>query len=196
MNPNNNTPYIIKETSNGLFVCQIQDDMLQRREIECVGEINADSVNAIIRQIRYLAAQDPEAEITIYINSPGGEVSSGLALYDVMKGLSCPVKTVCMGTAASMAALLFVAGSQREMLPHSRLMIHDPLIPGGVGGSALKLDSIAKDLMRTREITANILASHSGHSLEEVYAKTAADSYFSAEEAVAWGLADRITDKI
>ena len=195
----NNTYYIpcvVRETAEGLTRVPIQDLLFQRRSVELVGEVTGDSVHSLTLQLRYLQLEDPNAEITIYINSPGGEVSSGLALYDVMKGLSCPVKTVCMGTAASMAALLFVAGSQREMLPHSRLMIHDPLIPGGVGGSALKLDSIAKDLMRTREITANILAGHSGHSLEEVYAKTAADSYFSAEEAVAWGLADRITDKI
>lgn len=113
-----------------------------------------------------------------------------------MTGLSCPIKTVCVGTAASMAAILFVAGTQREMLPHSRLMIHDPLIPGGVGGSALKLDSVAKDLMQARKVTAGIIASHSGHSIEEVYAKTATDSYFNAQEAVAWGLADRIADKL
>ena len=195
----NNTYYIpcvVRETAEGLTRVPIQDLLFQRRSVELVGEVTGDSVHSLTLQLRYLQLEDPNAEITVYINSPGGEVSSGLALYDVMKGLSCPVKTVCMGTAASMAALLFVAADHRTMLPHARLMIHDPLIPGGVGGSALKLDSIAKDLMRTREITANILAGHSGHSLEEVYAKTATDSYFSAEEAVAWGLADRITDKI
>ena len=189
------TPCVIRETAEGLTRIPIQDLLFQRRSVELVGEVNSDSVSSTILQLRYLQVEDPNEEITLYINSPGGEVASGLALYDVMAGLSCPVCTVCMGTAASMAALLFVAGSQREMLPHSRLMIHDPLI-SSVGGSALKLDSVAKDLMRTREITADIIASHSGHSIKEVYAKTATDSYFSAQEAVAWGLADRIMDKL
>ena len=194
MNPNNNTPYIIKETSNGLFVCQIQDDMLQRREIECVGEINADSVNAIIRQIRYLAAQDPEAEITIYINSPGGEVYSGLALYDVMKAVPCPIRTVCVGTAASMGAVLFASGDRREMLPHAQVMIHDPLIQS-TGGSALTLKSTSDSLMEIRESTAKILAEQTGKTLEEIFEKTKQDTWFHAQEAVDFGLADSIICK-
>lgn len=195
MNETYYTPCVVRETAEGLSRIPIQDLLFQHRFVELVGEVTSDSVNSIMMQLRYLQAEDPNAEIIVNINSPGGEVSSGLALYDVMNGLSCPIKTVCMGTAASMAALLFIAGNQREMLPHSRLMIHDPLI-SSVGGSALKLDSVAKDLMRTREITAEIIAGHSGHSLEEVYVKTATDSYFSAQEAIAWGLADRITEKI
>lgn len=194
MNPNNNTPYIIKETSNGLFVCQIQDDMLQRREIECVGEINANSVNAIIRQIRYLAAQDPEAEITIYINSPGGEVYSGLALYDVMKAVPCPIRTVCVGTAASMGAVLFASGDRREMLPHAQVMIHDPLIQS-TGGSALSLKSTSDGLMEVRESTAKILAEQTGKTLEEIFEKTKQDTWFHAQEAVDFGLADSIICK-
>lgn len=194
MNPNNNTPYIIKETSNGLFVCQIQDDMLQRREIECVGEINANSVNAIIRQVRYLAAQDPEAEITIYINSPGGEVYSGLALYDVMKAVPCPIRTVCVGTAASMGAVLFASGDRREMLPHAQVMIHDPLIQS-TGGSALSLKSTSDGLMEVRESTAKILAEQTGKTLEEIFEKTKQDTWFHAQEAVDFGLADSIICK-
>lgn len=194
MNPNNNTPYIIKETSSGPFVCQIQDDMLLRREIECVGEINADSVNSLIRQVRYLAGQDPEAEITIYINSPGGEVSSGLALYDVMKAVPCPIRTVCVGTAASMGALLFASGDRREMLSHAQVMIHDPLIYS-TGGSALKLKRTCDSLMETRESTAKILAEQTGKTLEEIYEKTETDTWFSAQEAVDFGLADSIIYK-
>lgn len=189
-------PAILERTSEGVHCYAIQDAMLQRREIDCVGEITAESVDALILQLRYLQSEDPEAEITLYINSPGGEVSSGLALYDVIAALRCPVRTVCIGTAASMAALLFAAGSRREMLPHARLMIHDPLIPGGVGGSALHIDSVSRDLMRTRQIVAELLARHSGHTLEEVYDKTAKDTYFDAGEAVAWGLADSIADEI
>lgn len=132
----------------------------------------------------------------MFINSPGGSVASGLALYDVMQAVRCPVRTVCTGIAASMAALLFVSGSSRDMLPHARVMIHDPLIPGGIGGPALKIDALAKDLMQARKTTAAIIAAHTGKSLDEVYAKTATDSYFNAAEAVAWGLADRIIHEL
>lgn len=190
-----NTPNIIKETSNGPFACSIQDDMLLRREIECVGEINADSVNSLIRQVRHLASQDPEGEITIYINSPGGEVASGLALYDVMKAVKCPIRTVCVGTAASMGALLFASGDQREMLPHAKVMIHDPLIHS-TGGSALKLKNMSDSLMETRESLAQILANQTGKTLDEIFEKTEEDSWFTAQEAVDFGLADRIIDTI
>ena len=187
---------IIKESTYGYHLIPIQDEMLAHREVELAGEVDANTVNALVRQLRYLQRQDPEGEITLYINSPGGEVASGLALYDVMQAVRCPVRTVCVGTAASMAALLFAAGKRREMLPHARLMIHDPLIAGGIGGSALHIDSVSRDLMRTRETTAQLLAKHSGHTLEEVYEKTAKDTYFEAEEAVAWGLADCVAHEI
>ena len=142
-------PAILERTSEGVHRYAIQDAMLQRREIECLGEITPDTVNGLILQMRYLQQEDPETEITLYINSPGGEVASGLALYDVMQAVRCPVRTVCVGTAASMAALLFAAGKRREMLPHARLMIHDPLIAGGIGGSALHIDSVSRHLMPT-----------------------------------------------
>lgn len=189
-------PSLIRETSEGFSRCAIQDEMFQRREIECVGEITEESVYSLILQLRYLASENPDAAITMFINSPGGSVTSGLALYDVMQAIRCPVRTVCTGIAASMAALLFISGSSREMLPHARVMVHDPLIPGGIGGTALKIDALAKDLMQVRETTAAIIAAHTGRSLDEVYAKTATDSYFNAGEAVAWGLADRIIHKL
>ena len=195
MNPNAATPYIIKETSSGPFICQIQDDMLLHREIECAGEINADSVNSLIRQVLYLAGQDPEAEITIYINSPGGEVASGLALFDVMKAVKCPIRTVCVGTAASMAAVLFASGDRREMLPHAKVMIHDPLIHSA-GGSALQLRSISESIMEIRESLARILAEQTGKTLEEIFEKTAEDTWFTAPEAVSFGLADCIIHEI
>ncbi len=190
-----NEASIIKESTSGYHLIPIQDEMLSHREVELVGEVNADSVNALVRQLRYLQRQDPEGEITLYINSPGGSVDSGMALYDVMQAVSCPVRTVCVGLAASMAALLFVSGKRREMLPHSRLMIHDPLIVQ-TGGSALKLKAISDDLMETRQIIARVIADHSGKSMEEVLAKTATDSYFRAEEAVEFGLADRVVTSL
>lgn len=194
MNPYLMMPGIFKETSEGLIRCTIQEEMFKKREIQCVGEVTQESVNALIMQLRYLQQKDPEKEITMFINSPGGEVSSGLALYDVMKALKCPIRTVCIGIAASMAALLFISGNRRDMLPHARVMIHDPMITGGIGGSALKIKSISEDLMKTREITGEILAKHSGRSLEEIFEKTATDSYFDVQEAIAYGLADNIID--
>lgn len=189
-------PNIIRETSEGLNQIPIQDILFQRREVECIGEITEDSVAALILQLRYLHREAPEQEITMYINSPGGEVSSGLALYDVMKAIQCPIRTVCVGTAASMAAILFLSGDKRDMLAHSKIMIHDPLIPGGIGGSALKVDAVARNLMQTRQTIANIISRHTGKSLEDVLAKTASDSYFDAEQAVEWGLADRIIHEL
>lgn len=190
------TPNIIRETSSGPFLCTIRDEMLKNREIECVGEINAESVYSLTRQLRYLQREDPAAEITMYINSPGGEVDSGLALYDAMKAVSCPIRTVCMGTAASMGAVLFTAGGRRDILPHGRVMIHDPLISGGVGGSALHIQDISRGLLKTREILCGILAERTGKSLKEIYRKTAKDTWFSAEEAVAFGLADCVIHEI
>lgn len=188
---------IIRETCQGFSTIRIQDDMLRNRELECVGEINEESVNSLIRQLRYLEREDSGGEIKIFINSPGGLISDGLALYDVMKVITCPITTICMGLAASMAAILFAAGDKREMLEHSRIMIHDPLIGGkGITGSATKLDARIRDLMNTRMITAGILAEHTGRTVDEILEKTASDTYFYAEEAIAFGLADRIITKI
>lgn len=190
------TPCILRESAEGTVRIPIEDEMFQRREIQCVGEINRETVNAMILQLRYLQAQDDAGEITIFVNSPGGNVSDGLALLDTMAALRCPIRTVCMGMAASMGALIFASGNKRDIVPHARVMIHDPLISGGIGGSALKLDAIAKDLMRTREITAQILADCTGHTIEEIYERTAQDTYFTAQEALEFGLADRIIHEI
>ena len=189
------TPNIVRETSSGYFSCTIQDEMLKSREIECVGEINPETVYELTRQLRFLQRADPAAEITMYINSPGGEVNSGLALYDAMQAVSCPIRTVCMGSAASMGAVIFAAGDMREIFPHGRVMIHDPLIRGGVGGSALQLQSVSKDLLKTREVLCTILAERTGRSQKEIYKKTAKDTWFDAQEAVKFGLADRVVTK-
>ncbi len=186
-------PQIIEETNLGIQRFDIRDAMLASRELELSGPVDSESVAVIIRGILYLQKVDATAPITLFINSPGGEVSSGLALYDVMQAASCPIRTVCLGLAASMAALLFIAGDTRDMLPHSRVMIHDPLIGGaGVGGSALSVKARADDLMRIRDITAQVIAEHTGMPLERVFELTARDTYFEAEEAVAAHLADRV----
>ena len=190
-----NTPVIIKENSSGYIKTTLRDELFLTREVQCFGEISEESVGSLILQLQYLSRQSAE-EITLYINSPGGLVADGLALYDVMKGIANPIRTVCVGTAASMGALLFLSGNQRDILPHSRVMLHDPLISGGVGGSALKVDRLSRNLMKTREITAAIIAQHTGKRLEEIYEVTANDTYFDAKEAVAFGLADRIIENL
>lgn len=196
MNTYLETPRIIRETSSGYSSFEVVDEMFRHRELECVGEINDQSVYSLCRQLRHLQREDPQGEITIYINSPGGEVSSGLALYDVMQGISCPIRTVCLGKAASMGAILFASGDRREILPHGEVMIHDPLIQGGPGGSALAVQEVSRGLLKTRRILCDILARHTGKSRQEVYRKTAKDTWFDAEEAVAFGLADRIIDTL
>lgn len=184
-------PNIIRESSRGIDSVSLQDDMLAHREVMVIGQIDAEAVNALIAQLLHLNRDDPEAEITMYVNSPGGEVTSGLALYDVMQSISCPIRVVCTGIAASMASLFFVAGDAREMLPHSRLMLHDPLIMNA-GGSALELNAVAGDLMRTRQSMAEIYARHSKKTVEEILAVTSKDTYFTPEAAIEFGLADSI----
>lgn len=189
-------PDIIKETSEGTTYCPIQDELFTKhRCVEVVGEITRESVYSLILQLRYLQQADPGKEVTMYINSPGGSVSDGLALYDVMRGISCPVRTVCVGMAASMGALLFAAGDSRDILPHAQVMVHDPLTTG-ISGSALGVEEASRRLMETRQTVAEILSEHTGHTAEEVLEKTRTDSYFNAGEAVAWHLADRIITRI
>lgn len=189
-------PQIIRETAEGLNRLDIRDEMLDQRVLELMTSVDAESCAVVIRGLLHLQRQNPTAPITLYINSPGGEVQSGLALYDVMQAVSCPIRTVCLGMAASMGALLFIAGDEREILPHSPVMIHDPLIGAGAGGSALSVKARADDLMRIRDITAGVIARHSGMSIERVFELTASDTYFEAEEAVEAGLADRVITRL
>lgn len=186
------TPQILRESAEGINRFDIRDEMLANRELELTGAVDAESCAGIIRGLIYLQRQDAKAPITLYVNSPGGEVQSGLALYDTMRAVSCPVHTVCLGMAASMGALIFIAGDERQILPHGRVMIHDPLIGGGIGGSALSVKARADDLMRIRDITAEVISRHSGMPLERVFKLTASDTYFEAQAAVDAGLADRI----
>lgn len=189
-------PQIIRETAEGLNRLDIRDEMLDQHVLELMTSVDAESCAVVIRGLLHLQRQDSTTPITLYINSPGGEVQSGLALYDVMQAVSCPIRTVCLGMAASMGALLFIAGDEREILPHSRVMIHDPFIGAGAGGSALSVKARADDLMRIRDITAGVIARHSGMSIERVFELTASDTYFEAEEAVEAGLADRVITRL
>ena len=189
-------PTIIRETSEGTARIPIADIMFQRREIWLTGEITSEVADAVIAQILHLDAEDPDAEITLYIDSPGGSVTAGLSIYDVMQAVSADIHTVCVGTAASMAAVLFAAGDRREILRHGEVMIHDPLVAGGISGSALTVQDKSDRLMAKRKVLSGILAEHTGKSVKQIYKVTAKDTYFGAEEAVAFGLADAVIEKM
>lgn len=187
---------IIKETVRGFDVVTIEDELLTGREIFLVDGVNAHTSNELLKQLMYLERQDSDSEITIYINSPGGEVISGLAVYDYISMMKAPVRTVCIGTAASMGAILFLVGSKRQMLPHTRLMIHDPsYIHNDIGGrKPHEIQHELDKLNETREALARIIADKTGKSLEEIYEVTANDTYYSAKEAIDFGLATEILD--
>ena len=189
-------PTIIRETSEGTARIPIADIMFQRREIWLTGEITSEVADAVIAQILHLDAEDPDAEITLYIDSPGGSVTAGVSIYDVMQAVSADIHTVCVGTAASMAAVLFAAGDRREILRHGEVMIHDPLVSGGISGSALTVQDKSDRLMAKRKVLSGILAEHTGKSVKQIYKVTAKDTYFGAEEAVAFGLADAVIEKM
>lgn len=185
---------ILKETVRGTDCIKIEDELLSRREIFLTEEVNAETSNELIKQLMYLERQDSGKEINLYINSPGGEVISGLAVYDLISLMKSPVRTVCTGTAASMAAILFLAGEKREMLPHTRLMIHDPSFSGGsIGGKkSHELRHELEKLDEVREALAKIIAEKTGRPLEEIYDVTSDDTFYSAEEAITFGLATGI----
>ncbi len=186
-------PSIVKKGYRGDSLLRITDEMFERREIFCAGEIDTDQVNSLVCQLLYLSHDDPEQPITMYINSPGGSVSDGLALIDTMNCISAPITTICVGLAASMGALIFVSGTegQRKMLPSSRILIHDPSRMNA-GGSALQLKALSDDLMETRKILCQILADRTGKTLRQIYQVTQKDTYFSADNAIRFHLADEI----
>lgn len=191
-----NAPRVIRETSQGIEYIPITDLMLQRREVWLNGEIDSSMADAVISQILYLDAEQPGKEITLYIDSDGGSVSAGLAIYDVMQAVQSSIRTVCIGMAASMAAVIFSAGNRREILRHGEVMIHDPLVSGGISGSALTVQDKSQRLMQLRKILCGILAQHTGKTLKQIYTMTAKDTYFAAEDAVKYGLADTVVEKL
>lgn len=185
---------ILKETVRGIDCIRLEDEFLKDREIFLTEEVNAQTSNELIKQLMYLERQDSESEVTIYINSPGGEVISGLAVYDYIGMMKAPVRTVCIGTAASMGAILFLAGAKRQMLSHTRLMIHDPSYShNDIGGrKPHEIQHELDKLNETREALARIIAEKTGRSIDEIYKVTADDTFYSAQEAIDFGLATEI----
>lgn len=188
-------PYIMEQTPLGARQVDIFSRLLSERIIILTGEIHDDLADILVAQIFLLEALDPKKDIFMYINSPGGSVTSGLAIYDVMHFVACDVSTVCIGQAASMAAVLLAAGApgKRQALPHSRVMIHQPL--GGAQGQASDMEIQVKEMLRIKGQLNDILCKHTGQSLPTIQRDTDRDFFMTADEARQYGLIDRVVQR-
>ncbi len=185
-------PYIVEQTSRGERSYDIYSRLLEDRIIFLSGEIDDAVANTVVAQLIYLEAKDPQKDISLYINSPGGSVSAGLAIYDTMNYIKCDVSTICIGMAASMGAFLLSTGQRgkRYALPNSEIMIHQPL--GGAQGQASDIKIAAEHILRTKQKLNTILAQNSGRPLSEIERDTDRDNYLSAQQAQEYGLIDKV----
>ena len=185
-------PMVVEKTSGGERAYDIYSRLLKDRIVFVGGEIDDDMANAIVAQLLFLQAQDAEKEVSMYINSPGGSVTAGLAILDTMKMVKCPVATYCVGQAASMGAVLLASGEKgrRFALPHARIMVHQPW--GGAQGKASDIEITAREILRLKEMLNGILAEAAGKTLEAVTNDTDRDHFMSAEEAKSWGIVDKV----
>ncbi len=188
----NLVPIVIEKTPQGERSYDIYSRLLKDRIIMLNGEINDDASNAIVSQLLFLESENPEKDIFIYINSPGGSISAGLAIYDTMNYIKCDITTICLGISASMAALILSSGTKgkRYSLPHSRVMIHQPL--GGVSGQATEIEIHAKEILKLKKLTNKILAQNTGKRISTIEKDTERDNYMDADEALKYGLIDKI----
>ena len=185
-------PTVIEQTAHGERAYDIYSRLLKDRIIMLSGEINDYTANIVVAQLLFLAAEDPDKDINLYINSPGGSVTAGFAIFDTMNYIKCDVSTICVGMAASMGAFLLSAGAKgkRYALPNSEVMIHQPL--GGAQGQATEIAIAAKHILKTRDKLNNILSAQTGQPLEKIEQDTERDNFMSAEEAVAYVLVDQV----
>jgi ATP-dependent Clp protease protease subunit len=188
----NLVPIVVEQTGRGERSYDIYSRLLKDRIVFLGHPISDDVANLVTAQLLFLESEDPEKEINFYINSPGGSVTAGLAIYDTMQFVKPPVSTLCLGQAASMAAILLLAGARgrRYALPHSRIMMHQPL--GGVQGQAVDLDIQAREILRMRELINDIVVRHSGQNLRRVEKDTDRDLFLTADQAVEYGLIDEV----
>lgn len=188
----NLVPMVVEQTSRGERAYDIYSRLLKDRIIFLGTPINDDVANAIIAQLLFLEADDPDKDIHIYMNSPGGVVTSGMAIYDTMNYIKSPVSTICLGQAASMGALLLACGTKgkRYSLPNSRIMIHQPL--GGFQGQATDIEIHAREILRMKENLNEILAKHTGQPIEKIRQDTERDYFMSGEQAKEYGLVDEV----
>ena len=187
-------PYVIEQTGRGERSYDIYSRLLKDRIIFLGSEIVDDVANSIVAQMLFLESEDPEKDINIYINSPGGSVTAGLAIYDTMQYIKPQVSTICVGLAASMAAILLAGGAKgkRLALPNAEVMIHQPL--GGARGQASDIEIQAKNIIKTKERMNRILAAHTGQDYDTIARDTDRDNYMTADEALAYGLIDKIIE--
>ncbi len=188
-------PMVVEQSGQGERAFDIYSRLLKDRIIILGTPIDDEVANLIVAQLLFLQAEDPKKDIDLYINSPGGSVTAGLAIYDTMQILSCDIKTYCVGQCASMGSVLLTAGTKgkRFALPNSRIMIHQPW--GGAQGTAADINIQAQEILRLRSMLNNILATHSGNKIKKIEADTERDFFMSAEEAVAYGLVDKVVEK-
>lgn len=191
----NLVPMVVEQTSRGERAYDIYSRLLKERLIFLVGPVEDNVANLIIAQLLYLESENPDKDINLYINSPGGSVTSGLAIYDTMQFIKPNVSTMCVGQAASMGALLLAGGEKekRYCLPHSRVMIHQPI--GGFQGQASDIDIHAREILQARERLNKILSDHTGQSLDTIKNDTERDNFMSANEAKDYGLIDKVLDE-
>ena len=188
-------PYVIEQTSRGERSYDIFSRLLNERVIVLSDEVNDATASLVVAQLLHLESQDPEKDISLYINSPGGSVTAGMAIYDTMQYIKCDVSTICMGMAASMGAFLLSAGAKgkRYALPNSEIMIHQPL--GGARGQATEIKIVADHILKTRDKLNRILVENTGKSIEQIALDTERDNYLSAQEAMDYGLVDKVLYK-
>jgi ATP-dependent Clp protease, protease subunit len=185
-------PYVIEQTHRGERTYDIYSRLLKDRIILLGTEIDDDVANAIVAQMLFLESEDPDKEINVYVNSPGGSVTAGLAIYDTMQYVRPPVATICVGQAASMGAVLLLAGAKgkRQALPNSRIMVHQPM--GGARGQASDVEIHAREILRMRAMLNDLISKHTGQSLERVEKDTDRDYFMSAQEAKTYGIIDEV----
>ena len=185
-------PMVVEQTSRGERAYDIYSRLLKERVIFLVGPVEDHMANLVVAQLLFLESENPDKDIHLYINSPGGAVTAGMAIYDTMQFVNCDVSTMVIGQAASMGALLLAGGSKgkRFSLPHSRVMIHQPL--GGVQGQATDIEIHAKEILHTRERLNKILSDHTGQPIEKIAVDTDRDNFMSAEASVNYGLIDKV----
>ena len=188
-------PYVVEQTSRGERSYDIFSRLLNDRIILLNEEVNSASAGVVVAQLLYLEGQDPEKDISLYINSPGGVITDGMAIYDTMQYIKCDVSTICLGMAASMGAFLLAAGTKgkRFALPNSEIMIHQP--SGGAQGQATEIRIVAEQILRTKQKLNEILAANTGQPIEVIERDTERDNYMTAEEAVKYGLIDAVISK-
>ena len=187
-------PYVIEQTSRGERSYDIYSRLLKERIVFLGEEVNSTSASIVVAQLLFLEAEDPNKDIHMYINSPGGEITSGMAIYDTMHYIKCDVSTICIGMAASMGAFLLAGGAKgkRMALPNAEIMIHQPL--GGTQGQATEIEIAAKHILKTKEKLNRMLAENTGKPYEQVCADTERDNWMSAQEALDYGLIDSIVE--